>query len=90
MEMGIVPKDGARRTATPVVAVLRCRTVPRASAQKTDIQRLVVHVETRQNDAVPHNKPTTYTVLIPKRWDATDLLPKMLDESCSGLTRAIG
>jgi len=28
-------------------------TVPRASAQKTDMQRLVVHVETRPDDAVP-------------------------------------
>ncbi len=28
-------------------------TASRASAQKTDMQRLVVHVETRQNDPVP-------------------------------------
>ncbi|WP_373068094.1 hypothetical protein [Gemmatimonas sp.] len=60
MEMGIEPTDGARRTTTPVVAVLPCLTVPRASAQKTDMQRLVVHVETGQNDAVPQaNQPLT-------------------------------
>ncbi len=35
-------------------------TVPRASAQKTDMQRLVVHVGTRQADAVPQaNQPLT-------------------------------
>jgi len=38
MEMGIVPTGAARRTTTPVVAVLRCRAVPRASAQKTAMQ----------------------------------------------------
>ncbi len=58
MEMGIVPTDGARRTTTPAMAVLRCRTVPRASAQKTDMRRLNVYVEIRPNDAVPHaNQP---------------------------------
>jgi len=60
MEMGIVPTDGARRTTTPVVAVLRCMTVRRASAQKTDMPRLIVHVEARQNDSVPQaNQPLT-------------------------------
>ncbi len=60
MAMGIVPTDGAWRTTTPVVAVLRCITAPRASAQKADMQRLVVHVETGQNDAVPQaNQPLT-------------------------------